>query len=309
MAPVAASGVRIAWFTLSCVFALLIACAAPAETPPSALTAPPTTTAATSVPATDTTRAASAAPATDDISGDVVVFAAASLTESFQEIAGQFKQQHPGTRVLLSFGGSSQLAIQLVNGARPDVFASADQDQMDVVERGHQLVGAQQVFVRNRLMVIAPIANPASISSLQDLARPGVKVIGAQASVPIGDYTTALLKSASANPDYGPDFQRRVERNVVTRDDTVRQIVSQIQLGEGDAAVVYTTDVTPQVADQFVRIPLPDDLQIIANYPIAVANGHNRAGGQAFVAYVESPPGQEILAKWGFLPPPTSADR
>jgi molybdate transport system substrate-binding protein len=238
-----------------------------------------------------------------DVSGDVVVFAASSLTDAFKELANEFQKTHPNARAVFSFGGSSQLAIQLVNGARADVFASADQDQMDVVQRGHVLSAAQQVFVRNRLMLIAPRDNPAGITTLQDLARPGLKIVGAQASVPIGYYTSQLLKSASSNAAYGSDFQQRVERNLVSREDTVRQIVAKIQLGEGDAAVVYVTDVTPRLADQFVRIPLPEDLQVTASYPIAVGNGRNRAGGEAFVAFVESPVAQAILARWGFLPP------
>jgi molybdate transport system substrate-binding protein len=178
---------------------------------------------------------------------------------------------------------------------------------MDVAQRGHVLAGAQQVFVRNRLMVIAPRDNPAAITSLQDLAKPGVKVVGAQVSVPIGYYTSQLLKSASASPGFGANFQQRVERNVVSREDTVRQIVAKIQLGEADAAVVYTTDVTSQIADQFVRITLPEELQVTATYPIAVGNGRNPAGGEAFVAFVESPPAQAILARWGFLPPTEGA--
>jgi molybdate transport system substrate-binding protein len=239
--------------------------------------------------------------AADDLTGDVVVFAASSLTDAFKDIATEFQHAHPHARAVFSFGGSSQLAIQLVNGARADVFASADQDQMDVAKKGHALLEQQQVFIRNRLMVIAPQDNPASITSLQDLARPGVKVVGAQASVPIGAYTAQLLKSASANANFGADFEQRVERNVVSREDTVRQIVAKIQLGEADAAVVYVTDVTPQIANQFVRVSLPEDLQVTAQYPIAVGNGHNRAGGEAFVAFVQSPVGQHILANWGFI--------
>jgi len=270
---------------------LLVACAAPAPTPPA-----PSPPLSTPVPTVQ-----------DDVSGDVVVFAASSLTDAFKELASEFQKAHPSARAVFSFGGSSQLAIQLINGARADVFASADQDQMDVVQRGRGLAGGQQVFVRNRLMVIAPRDNPAGITSLQDLAKPGIKVVSAQASVPIGYYTAQLLKSASGHADFGGDFQRRVERNVVSREDTVRQIVAKIQLGEADAAVVYVTDVTPRIADQFVRISLPEDLQVTATYPIAVGNGRNPAGGEAFVAFVESPPAQAILARWGFLPPTDGA--
>jgi len=172
---------------------------------------------------------------------------------------------------------------------------------MNVAERGNGLAGAQHVFVRNRLMIVAPADNPAHISSLQDLARPGVKLVGAQAAVPIGAYTSTLLDSASNDPTYGANFRQRVERNLVSREDTVRQIVAKIQLGEGDAAIVYSTDVTAQIANQFVRIPLPEELQVIATYPIAVANGRNRTGGEAFVDFAQSPAAQDILARWGFL--------
>jgi molybdate transport system substrate-binding protein len=269
---------------------LMFACAA--SVPPAQTVAPPTP----AVAPADSSPAAS-----DEVSGDVVVFAASSLTDAFKDIAAEFQHAHPHARAVFSFGGSSQLAIQLVNGARADVFASADQDQMDVAEKGHALLEPQQVFVRNRLMVIAPHDNPASITSFEDLAKPGIKVVGAQASVPIGAYTTQLLKSASADPNYGADFEQRVERNVVSREDTVRQIVAKIQLGEADAAVVYVTDVTPQIASQFVQVSLPEDLQVTAQYPIAVANGHNRAGGEAFVAFMQSPVAQHILATWGFI--------
>ncbi len=286
---------------VAALLALSVACGAPASQGAAQGGVATQGSSATLAPTEDTT------PTGDDVSGDVVVFAASSLTDAFKELASEFQKAYPHARAVFSFGGSSQLAIQLVNGAHADVFASADQDQMDVVERGHALAGAQQVFVRNRLMVIAPHDNPADVSSLQDLARPGLKIVGAQSSVPIGYYTSQLLKSASASAAYGADFQQRVERNVVSREDTVRQIVAKVQLGEGDAAVVYVTDVSPQLADQFVRIALPEDLQVTATYPLAVGNGRNRAGGEAFVAFVESPPAQSILARWGFLPPTEGA--
>jgi len=258
---------------------LLAACAVPAPAAPT-----PVTSAAT--------QPAPKPGAEDPITGDVVVFAAASLTDAFKEMSAAFEAAHPNARVVLSFGGSSQLAIQLINGARADVFASADQDQMNVAERGNGLAGAQHVFVRNRLMIVAPADNPAHISSLQDLARPGVKLVGAQAAVPIGAYTSTLLDSASNDPTYGANFRQRVERNLVSREDTVRQIVAKIQLGEGDAAIVYSTDVTAQIANQFVRIPLPEELQVIATYPIAVSQrsqSHRRRSVRRFRPVARGP--------------------
>ncbi len=106
----------------------------------------------------------------------------------------------------------------------------------------------QHVFVRNRLMLIAPRDNPGGVSGLKDLTRPGLKVIGAQAAVPIGAYTAALLKSASAEPEYGADFQRRVEQNFVSREDTVGQMGARIQLGQADAAILYGTKLNTPIS-------------------------------------------------------------
>jgi molybdate transport system substrate-binding protein len=120
--------------------------------------------------------------------------------------------------------------------------------------------------------------------------------------VPIGQYTVHVLDRASREPGYGIDFRARVLRNVVSREDNVRQIVSKVVLGEADAAVVYATDATPAMRDALQVIPIPDQLSPLTSYPIAVAHGDNPAGGQAFVSYVLSPAGQHILARWGFLP-------
>jgi molybdate transport system substrate-binding protein len=236
------------------------------------------------------------------VSGEVVVFAASSLTDAFGELGSAFEQATPGTRVTFAFGSSSQLATQLGQGARADVFASADQAQMDAARQADAIAGVDQVFARNRLVVIVPRDNPRQIMTVTDLARNNVKIVTAQPSVPIGQYTATLLDKASADPSYGADFRARVEQHIVSREDNVRQIVSKVQLGEADAGIVYATDVTPQVRAQLQQIQVPDPLQTIAGYPIAVARGANAAGGEAFVAFVLSPAGQDILSKWGFLP-------
>ena len=154
-----------------------------------------------------------------------------------------------------------------------------------------------------------PKDNPANITSVKDLANNGVKFVTAQQGVPIGQYTSAMLDKAAADPAYGADFPKQVEGNIVSREDNVRQIVSKVQLGEADAGVVYTTDVTPQVRDQLQQIAIPDPLQTIATYPIAVAKGSNAAGGEAFTQFVLGPQGQAILGKWGFLTLPVNAPR
>jgi molybdate transport system substrate-binding protein len=211
------------------------------------------------------------------MSGEIVVFAASSLTDAFQELAQAFMAANPGTRV------------------------SADQAQMDSARKANAIVGSDRAFARNRLVLIVPKDNPRQVSGLKDLAREGLKFVTAQPSVPIGQYTAQLLGKAAADPAYGADFKDRVQRNTVSQEDNVRQVVSKVQLGEADAAVVYATDVTPQVRDQLQLIQVPDALQTIAVYPIVVTKGGNAAGGEAYSNFVLSPAGQAILARWGFL--------
>jgi molybdate transport system substrate-binding protein len=238
------------------------------------------------------------------VSGEIVVFAASSLTDAFNDIATSFQRAHPNARLTFNFGSSSQLAMQLGQGASADVFASADQTQMDNARRSDAIASADRVFARNRLIVITPRDNPRQIATVRDLGKDGIKFVTAQPGVPIGQYTAELLDKASGDPVYGADFKKRVEGNTVSREDNVRQVVSKVQLGEADAAVVYSTDATPQVRDQLRIIPVPDALQTIASYPIAVARGSNMAGGEAFVDYVLGAQGEATLAAWGFMPAP-----
>lgn len=246
------------------------------------------------------TPAAGAGPAAAAV-GEVTVFAAASLTEAFREIGAAFAAAQPGARVTFNFGASPQLRTQLEHGARADVFASADTAQMDAAARAGLLAGDPRAFAGNRLVVIAPRENPGGIASVRDLAQPGVKLVATPPSVPIGQYTLELLDRASADPAYGADFRARVEANVVSREDNVRQAVAKVVLGEADAAVCYATDVTPQLRGRLVQVAVPDPLQTTATYPIALARGGNPAGGRAFAAFVLGPQGQEILERWGFV--------
>ena len=240
------------------------------------------------------------------VSGEIVVFAASSLTDVFQDMATAFQQANPNAKLTFNFGASSALATQLGQGASADVFASADQAQMDNAKKADAISGPDRVFARNRLVLITPKDNPKGIQSVKDLSKDGVKFVTAAPSVPIGQYTDQLLDKAVADPTYGADFKSKVQANTVSREDNVRQVVSKVQLGEADAAIVYSTDPTPQVRDQLQIIQVPDPLQTLATYPIATAKGSNAAGGDAFGNYVLSPEGQATLARWGFLPPTAS---
>jgi molybdate transport system substrate-binding protein len=222
-------------------------------------------------------------------------------------MATAFQQANPNAKLTFNFGASSTLATQLGQGASADVFASADTTQMDNAKKSGAVTGQDQVFAGNRLVLITPRDNPANVNSVKDLANDGVKFVTAQPSVPIGTYTAQMLDKASSDPSFGSDFKDRVMANTVSQETDVRQVVSKVQLGEADAAIVYSTDPTPQVRDQLNIIQVPDALQTLASYPIAVAKGNNATGGEAFVSYVLGPEGQATLAKWGFLPPPPQA--
>jgi len=232
----------------------------------------------------------------------LTVFAAASLTDAFKEIGGLYEAQS-GIPVTFNFGASTQLRTQLEQGAAADVFASADQAQMDRARAAGVIQGLDVTFVTNRLVVITPVGNLAGIQGPGDLAQPGVKLVTAGPEVPIGVYTQQVLEKMSQSPEFGADFKDRADANIVSREPNVRQVVSKIQLGEADAAVVYASDVTPQAAPQLATFDIPDEFNVLATYPIALINGgpHIEAG-VAFMVLVLSPIGQGVLAKWHFIP-------
>lgn len=231
---------------------------------------------------------------------EVTVFAAASLTDAFNELAEAFEANNPGAQVLFNFGASSQLAAQLNEGVIADVFASANPAQLQaVVDGGGIEAGTEELFVSNRLTIVVPADNPAGIQSLEDLGEPGVQLILAVEGVPVRDYTDEIVAELPA------DFQERFYANLVSEEDNVRQVSAKVALGEADAGIVYTSDVTPDIAEQVQRIAIPDDQNVIAAYPIApLVDAPYPELAQRFIEFVLSAEGQEILASWGFGPPP-----
>lgn len=235
-------------------------------------------------------------------SGALTVFAAASLTESFTEIKGAFEKANPGVTVTYSFAGSQALVTQLMQGAKADVFASADEPNMANAVKGGVIAGTPQTFVKNKLVIIVPKDNKAGITTPKDLAKPGVKFDTAQASVPVGTYTQTALDNFAKLPDYGADFKANVNKNTVSQEDNVKAIVQKVQLGEADAGIVYATD-AQAAKDKLTLIQIPDAQNIIATYPIALVKDAKQAAlGQKFVDYLLSAAGQAILQKYGFAP-------
>lgn len=243
------------------------------------------------------------APAQQD-KNTLMVFAAASLTDVFSEMADAFETQNPGKLVNLNFAASSQLAQQLAEGADADVFASADRYQMDVViETGQIEPEEANTMAGNTLVIIFPPDNPAGIGSPLDLSFPGISLILAAEEVPIGRYSLEYLDKASDESVFGPQYKEDVLNNVVSYEQTVRGVLTKIQLGEADAGIVYKSDVYGLGPEEINGITIPPVLNVSATYFIAPLNdSHESELAQDFIDFVLSTEGQDILARYGFLP-------
>ena len=234
----------------------------------------------------------------------ITVFAAASLSEVFHDIAGEFEARHPGVTVKLGLAGSQRLRSQLEFGAEADVFASADWLQMDLaVEAG--LVDEQPVgFASTGLAVIAANGpGDGAVRTLEDLAGSGVRLALADPGVPVGRYSRQMLEKMSGEGSpYGEDFGSRVLSNLVSNENNVRNVAQKVALGEADAGVVYHPNAARGAASESFRLlPLPEAYDVIATYPITVISGAGRPDlATAFMSFVLSAQGQQILESHGF---------
>jgi molybdate transport system substrate-binding protein len=224
------------------------------------------------------------------LSGNITVFAAASLTESFTELGKQFESANPGTKVTFSFGASSGLAQQINSGAPADVFASASPKNMDqVVDVG----GASnpKVFATNKMEIATPPNNPAQIASVNDLAKSSVKTALCQPKGPCGSVAQQVFTNA------------KITVKPVTLEPDVKSVLTKVQLGEVDAGMVYVTDV--KAAGEKVKgVEISDDVNASTDYPIAaLTKSGNAAVASAFVDLVLSPAGQGVLTAAGFQAP------
>ena len=234
--------------------------------------------------------------------GNLTVFAAASLTDAFEAIEQALEAANPALSITYNFGGSQALVTQLEEGAQADVFASANVAQMDAAIAAGLVAGGPLPFTRNRLAIVTPADNPAAIESAADLGKEGILLILAQSEVPAGRYAReSVCLMATGNAPYGPDFVERVAANVVSEEEDVRDVLAKVALGEADAGLVYVSDAAA-AGDQVHVVDIPDEVNVIATYPVAVLAGGNEALGSAFVAYLLSEEGQATLESYGFQP-------
>ncbi|MFE0848547.1 molybdate ABC transporter substrate-binding protein [Streptomyces rochei] len=225
------------------------------------------------------------------VSGQVTVFAAASLKESFTKLGETFEQRHPGTEVSFNFGGSDSLAAGITSGAPADVFASASPKTMATVTDAGAAAGEPSTFVRNRLEIATLPGNPERISSLQDLTASGLKVVLCDQSVPCGAAAQKAL--AAGGLDLTP----------VSYEQDVKAALTKVELKEADAALVYRTDVRA-AGGKVAGVDFPEAAEAVNDYPITVLeDAPNPGAAKAFVALVKSAEGQRVLTDAGFGTP------
>lgn len=232
----------------------------------------------------------------------ITVSAAASLTDAFTEIAMLFEDANPHLSVTLNFASSQELATQILQGANVDVFASANEIQMDMVLTDKKLPqDSAVVFAGNELAVVYPADNPGELSALADLARPGLKLVFAGVESPIGKYSLDFLNLADQSGDFAAGYKDAVLANIVSYENNVRSVLTKVVLGEADGGVVYVTD-AGTAENKVSVLEIPADLNIIAEYPILALPGTKQAEwAKDFVDFVLSPRGQQVLEKHGFL--------
>lgn len=235
---------------------------------------------------------AAAQPAGAELTGELIVYAAASLTMAFEDLATRFEELHPALDVApLVYDGSSTLATQLVEGAPADVFASADETTMATVADASLLAAPAQRFASNTLVIALPPGNPAGVTSLDDLARPEVSVVLCAAAVPCGSAAHRLLDAAGLTV------------TPVSEEQNVSAVLTKITADEADAGLVYATDIAAAGTAATSVVPA-GAADVVNHYPVAaLADAANPTAAAAFVAFLLSPDGQAVLAEYGFTAP------
>ena len=237
------------------------------------------------------TSAAAGAPESAKPSGTITVFAAASLKATFTELAGDFEARNPGTKIMFSFAGSSDLVTQISQGAPADVFASADSKNMAKLSDASLVEGSPRDFATNVLTIAVPPANPAAVGSFADLAKPGVKVVICASQVPCGAATKTLEKETGST------------LKPVSEESSVTDVLGKVTSGEADAGLVYVTDVLA-AGDKVKEVPFAESAKAVNTYPLAaVRTSRNKDLAAAFIADVTGPEGRKVLSDAGFGTP------
>ena len=272
-------------FVVGTLALVLVACSTGGAASPSAAAAIPIAT----------------APASAAANVELTIFGAASLKEVLDKAKAAYATAYPGSTVTVSTDSSSALETQIEQGAPADVFLSADTTNPKKLVDGGLADGAAVTFAANKLTVIVPTANPAGINTPADLATSGVKVIAAGDEVPITKYAKLLVDNLAKEANYPADFAAKYTANIASKEDNVKAVVAKIELGEGDAGIVYVTDA--KASTNVTPIDVPDTANVPATYAgVVVKASKNATAAKAFLDWFAGPDGQAILSDFGFLP-------
>jgi molybdate transport system substrate-binding protein len=246
---------------------------------------------------------ASAPPSATGQTTELTIYAAASLKDALAAAKSAYEAAARGTTLTVATDSSSTLRTQIEQGAPADVFLSADQRNPQTLVDAGESDGQAVDFAGNTLTVIVPQDNPARITSPVDLVRSGVKIVAAGDDVPVTKYAVAAIAKLATLPGYPADFTTAYIANVVSREQNVKAVVAKIELGEGDAAIVYVTDA--KASRSVSAVAIPDAGNVPATYAgVVVAASTKRDRAHAFLDWLAGPAGAAILAVFGFLPPP-----
>jgi molybdate transport system substrate-binding protein len=247
-----------------------------------------------------------AATSSDPASVETVelnVYGAASLKDALAKAKTAYEADHPGTTIALSTDSSAAIETQIEQGAPADVFLSADTTNPTKLVDAGFASGEPVVFAGNELAIIVPTDNPGGVASPADLAKPGLKIIAAADEVPVTTYATQLVHKLSGQQGYPTGFEAAYAANVASKEDNVKAIVAKIELGEGDAGIVYVTDATG--SDRVATVDVPSAANVAATYAgVVVKDSPYQDAAAAFLDWFAGPEGQAILSDFGFQAPP-----
>jgi molybdate transport system substrate-binding protein len=234
---------------------------------------------------------------------ELFVFTAASLTGAFTEIGHLFEKE-TNISVAFNFDGSQALRTQIENGAYADVFASANTKQMNALKKDGLMNNSSiSIFTKNKLSLIIPKDNPAKVHNLTDLTTPGLKIVVGTKDVPVGDYALQIINKLGNDSAYGPDYKTKVLANIISQETNVNYVVTKVALGEADAGFAYVSDVTEDLAAKVDKINIPDEYNVIAEYPMGLLKESKYpVEAEEFMNLVKSVEGKAILEKYGFAP-------
>jgi molybdate transport system substrate-binding protein len=243
---------------------------------------------------------ASVAPSAEPV--ELTIFGAASLAKALEQVKAAYEAADSGTTVTISTDSSAALETQIEQGAPADVFLAADTTNPQKLVDGGFADGDAVAFAGNKLTIITPTDNPVGLATPFDLARSGIRVVAAGDEVPITKYATQLIDNLAGEAGAPTDFAAAYAANVVSKEDNVAAVRAKIEVGEGDAAVVYVTDAA--ASDTVATIDVPDSANVPASYAgVVVKASSNAEAAHAFLEWFAGPEGQAILAELGFLPP------